>query len=295
MTSTRPSPSGHRSSLAPGSLPPPSLSNVTVVAHPLVQHKLTLLRRKQTSTSSFRTLVAERTRRILPWVGAGLSMPAGLPTWNDLRRLLCDELVERARQQNEVDAKKCLSEANLAQKHQDAWVAFEILKHGLGETTYRDTIRTALGKADGLEPPPAYASLWKLRPAGILSMNLDLFVDRAVRDRNAVEVPRRREQTGRFAHDQSRRSGAHSHRRDCPAWTHRHRRRRAYCAAGRGDRSAAHRHAAERGEHRAGQKRDCHHCRRAVRPQHWGIQNESCRVAHAGHQNDGLLSEQGDR
>ena len=34
-------------------------SQVTVIDHPLVQHKLTLLRKKETSTSSFRTLLAE--------------------------------------------------------------------------------------------------------------------------------------------------------------------------------------------------------------------------------------------
>jgi eukaryotic-like serine/threonine-protein kinase len=140
---------------------------------------LAYLDTKQSSYTAFRNLVAERTRRILPWVGAGLSTPAGLPTWNDLRRLLCDELVERARQQDEATQKKYLSEADLARKHQNAWVAFEILKRSLGETTYRDTIRTALGKADGLEPPQAYGSLWKLKPAGILSLNLDLFVTRA--------------------------------------------------------------------------------------------------------------------
>jgi uracil phosphoribosyltransferase len=35
------------------------MERVTVIAHPLVQHKLTLLRQKERSTSSFRILVAE--------------------------------------------------------------------------------------------------------------------------------------------------------------------------------------------------------------------------------------------
>ena len=34
-------------------------SNVTVIDHPLVQHKLSLLRQKDRSTSGFRTLLAE--------------------------------------------------------------------------------------------------------------------------------------------------------------------------------------------------------------------------------------------
>jgi uracil phosphoribosyltransferase len=43
----------------PSTQPPPSLSNVTLITHPLVQHKLTLLRQKERSTSSFRTLLSE--------------------------------------------------------------------------------------------------------------------------------------------------------------------------------------------------------------------------------------------
>ncbi|MFZ0018995.1 MAG: uracil phosphoribosyltransferase, partial [Acetobacteraceae bacterium] len=35
------------------------INNVTVLDHPLVQHKLTLLRRKETSTSEFRRLMRE--------------------------------------------------------------------------------------------------------------------------------------------------------------------------------------------------------------------------------------------
>lgn len=38
---------------------PPSFGNVTVVVHPLIQHKLTLLRQKERSTSNFRMLLAE--------------------------------------------------------------------------------------------------------------------------------------------------------------------------------------------------------------------------------------------
>jgi uracil phosphoribosyltransferase len=38
---------------------PPHFPNVTVITHPLVQHKLTLLRQKERSTSSFRTLLSE--------------------------------------------------------------------------------------------------------------------------------------------------------------------------------------------------------------------------------------------
>ncbi len=35
------------------------MDGVTVINHPLVQHKLTIMRRKETSTSSFRRLLRE--------------------------------------------------------------------------------------------------------------------------------------------------------------------------------------------------------------------------------------------
>ena len=35
------------------------MANVTVIEHPLIQHKLTNMRRKQTSTSKFRALLHE--------------------------------------------------------------------------------------------------------------------------------------------------------------------------------------------------------------------------------------------
>ena len=45
--------------LAPMPQPLSSGANVTVVSHPLVQHKLTLMRRKDASTHTFRTLLNE--------------------------------------------------------------------------------------------------------------------------------------------------------------------------------------------------------------------------------------------
>lgn len=47
------------SSIRPSTAPAAQLGPVHVIRHPLVQHKLTLMRKKETSTSSFRTLLAE--------------------------------------------------------------------------------------------------------------------------------------------------------------------------------------------------------------------------------------------
>ena len=40
-------------------MPEPMPENVTLVTHPLVQHKLALMRRKETSTAEFRQLLRE--------------------------------------------------------------------------------------------------------------------------------------------------------------------------------------------------------------------------------------------
>jgi len=40
-------------------MPFPGLPNLTVLDHPLIQHKLTLLRDKSTSTRDFKQLVSE--------------------------------------------------------------------------------------------------------------------------------------------------------------------------------------------------------------------------------------------
>ena len=43
----------------PTANPSAASTGVTVITHPLVQHKLTLMRRKDASTSTFRTLLNE--------------------------------------------------------------------------------------------------------------------------------------------------------------------------------------------------------------------------------------------
>src|ERR687890_2579027 len=40
-------------------MPPPSFPNLTVLSHPLIQHKLTILRDRHTSTRDFKQLVSE--------------------------------------------------------------------------------------------------------------------------------------------------------------------------------------------------------------------------------------------
>jgi serine/threonine protein kinase len=59
------------------------------------------------------------------------------------------------------------------------WVAFYILQRDLGATTYRETIRESLSPATTAVIPEAYLKLWRLRVAGMITLNLDAFPARA--------------------------------------------------------------------------------------------------------------------
>jgi eukaryotic-like serine/threonine-protein kinase len=61
---------------------------------------------------------------------------------------------------------------------ENPWKAFDKLKL-LGQTTYRETIREQLRVAATAQLPMPYQSIWELRVAGILNLNLDRLATRA--------------------------------------------------------------------------------------------------------------------
>jgi eukaryotic-like serine/threonine-protein kinase len=145
-----------------------------------------MFNKNQPAYESLRNIVAERTNGVVFWIGSGLSRPAGLPTWPELKTALCDALqskIPTLDPREQADKAKQLatirSEAN-------PWVAFKMLRKALGDATYTATIRSQLSVADKARIPPTYDKLWKLQPAGVISLNLDRLVARshatAVRD-----------------------------------------------------------------------------------------------------------------
>ncbi|ATB48546.1 protein kinase domain-containing protein [Corallococcus macrosporus] len=134
----------------------------------------------QTSHVNFRNIAAERSRSVIAWTGSGLSAPAKIPTWLGLRDALVAAAHEKTPSDKEAQQRqKHISETKQAAEHKNLWVAFQILKRILGKTTYRDTIRQKLMVAEKAAIPEAYKLIWKLRPAGILNLNLDGFASRA--------------------------------------------------------------------------------------------------------------------
>jgi hypothetical protein len=107
-------------------------------------------------------------------------MPAGLPSWPELRDTLLKVAQEKTPTDKEPQQKtKHISLLKKATETRNLWTSFQILKNLVGKTTYRDTIRKELMRSDQLIPPETYQTIWKMRPAGVLNLNLDGFASRA--------------------------------------------------------------------------------------------------------------------
>lgn len=134
----------------------------------------------QDAYRDFRAIVAERSNPVVAWVGAGLSRPAGVSGWSDLR----DELVSAAKRI--APLLDLPEERDVALRHADTagltpnlWDAFSLLQKLLGKEEYRATIRRSLGPADQAVVPATYKALWQLRISGILNLNIDRLAARA--------------------------------------------------------------------------------------------------------------------
>ena len=128
---------------------------------------------------ALRDIVGEGTKPIVAWIGAGLSAPAGLPLWRDLKKVLCDALEAKARSYEGEEHDRAEAQLILAKTEKNFWVAFQILREALGQTSYRETIRASLKLGETAAVPPLYESLWRLRFAGILTLNLDRLASRS--------------------------------------------------------------------------------------------------------------------
>jgi NAD-dependent SIR2 family protein deacetylase len=136
--------------------------------------------KSQPSFISLRDVVAERTSTIVAWVGAGMSVPAGMPTWRELRERLNTALNDKLRTYSPEERKKvqdALMEAIFRERN--PWRAFGMLQSALGQTSYRETIRAAFQRYASVDPPAAYRSLWKLRISGLLNLNIDKLATQA--------------------------------------------------------------------------------------------------------------------
>ncbi len=143
--------------------------------------------KKQNAYISFREIVAEKTSSIVAWIGSGLSVPAGLPTWAKLRDSLIETLNTTIDSYEEPDRTKARTKYEAIRKTKDYWLAFQMLEDELGQTTFRESIRRELQTTPRIAPPETYKKLWHLGISGLINLNLDRLATRAYSQEAALE------------------------------------------------------------------------------------------------------------
>ena len=109
-----------------------------------------------------------------------MSAQAGLPTWVELKNELLNALRQNIERSDSPESKeRDQKAAGRIEQEQNNWRAFEQLKTCLGQTTYRTRIRNILNASSSMEPPPIYEKIWRLKPHGMLTLNIDRLATKA--------------------------------------------------------------------------------------------------------------------
>lgn len=132
----------------------------------------------QSAYCALRDILAEKTMPVIAWIGSGLSTEAGLPTWIQLQKSLESSLQEKIRTVSS-DRKHLLSLSVSVNRASSPWLAFQLLREALGDTSYKEAIRENLRNAHKSPIPKCYTDLWRLGLNGIISLNLDRLAARA--------------------------------------------------------------------------------------------------------------------
>ena len=120
----------------------------------------------------FRRSFAERKLPFVVVCGAGLSRPACLPSWLGLRQKLEYQARTKVQSLNRMGVTYQDGKLKSALNVSDHWVSFELLADILGAPTFRDLVVEYLSPKDHQTPPQGYLDLMRLRPRGVVSLNL---------------------------------------------------------------------------------------------------------------------------
>jgi hypothetical protein len=135
-----------------------------------------------------RDIVAERTATILGFIGAGMSVDAGAPTWASLKEALMTAARGKIESMDESGRRRL--EAKLAVATEEhAWLAMQMIREVLGETSWNAEVRNALRGRPNVAPGPLYDLLWALRPTGVFNLNLDRLATKALVQRSVQILP----------------------------------------------------------------------------------------------------------
>lgn len=129
-----------------------------------------------------------KARPVVIWAGAGLSAPAGLPSWPTLQNRLASEASKYVNSLSvEQQRDKRLQLLAITSKL-SPWLAFEKLEQVLGQSNFEAEVRRALSPALKSEIPDAYLRLWKLGVKGFLTLNIDRLTSRAFTEAQPSEL-----------------------------------------------------------------------------------------------------------
>jgi hypothetical protein len=138
---------------------------------------------------ALRDITAERTRNLIAWVGSGLSVAAGLPSWAGFKGHLVAALRDKARTLEDRYRSTLEGAARAAAAEPNPWTSFQILRQNLGPATYRDSVRDALKGAATASVPATYRQLWRMGTQGILNLNLDRLATRGFLEQYSGKAP----------------------------------------------------------------------------------------------------------
>ena len=142
----------------------------------------------QTSYVALRNIVAERTNGAVFWIGSGPSAEAGVPTWAEFKDELLKALAEKIDNLDEQASESLRKSMEFIRGQANNWHAFEALRGQLGNTTWRSRIRELLRPSASASAPLVYRKIWRLRPHGIMTLNLDRLASKAYAEVNQGPV-----------------------------------------------------------------------------------------------------------
>lgn len=145
---------------------------------------------EQSAHIALRSIVSERTRPLVAWVGSGLSASAGLPTWAALKTTLVEVAQKKVATLSDVAEIKARSaDLNQIASSTDYWLAFQRLETILGSTSFTAAVREALALAPTAQVPEAYKKVWALPIRGVLTLNIDRLATRAHQHSTSEVLP----------------------------------------------------------------------------------------------------------
>lgn len=122
---------------------------------------------------SLRVSIRENPNDFIAVIGAGLSRPAGLPTWVELRNILIRDARNRISDYEELEKDGYVAALNRIEANADLWACFSELKTILTEPIYNNIIIDKLRLGGVSKVPETYELLWRLGIKGIVSFNID--------------------------------------------------------------------------------------------------------------------------